>query len=264
MSNDSEKWQWVDEDPIEKLLQAPALAPVSPGAESGTVGNACATGRTQFGELRFEEAADSFSAAIAAEPDHPTAHFDRAVCLEKLEQWMASADGFRRALEIDHSRTQAQVGLGSCLLHMDAAEQALACFEQCLQSGAEREAGLLGKAVALQQLARYEEADRAYRELLQIDPGAAEPLANLIALSVARQDAAAVAEYSRRLLGVNPHSKAALQGLALLAMRNGDQPAAVGYCKRLVEIDPDTFEGWFNLRFAQQRMRPEQPARSIA
>jgi hypothetical protein len=33
----------------------------------------------------------------------------------------------------------------------------------------------------------------------------------------------------------------------------------------LVEIDPDTFEGWFNLRFAQQRMAAAQePARSIA
>ena len=40
----------------------------------------------------------------------------------------------------------------------------------------------------------------------------------------------------------------------MLAMRNGDQPAAIEYCSRLVEIDPDTFEGWFNLRFVEQRM----------
>src|SRR5439155_8670160 len=133
----------------------------------------------------------------------------------------------------------------ACLLHLDGAEPALACFEQCLLSGTEREAALLGKAVALQQLARYQDADQTYRELLQINPGAAEPLANLIALSVARQDAAAVAEYSQRLLQAHPQSKAALQGLAMLAIRNGNQQEAIEYCKRLVEIDPDTFEGWF-------------------
>ena len=44
-----------------------------------------------------------------------------------------------------------------------------------------------------------------------------------------------------------------------------NQAAAVEYCTRLVEIDPDSFEGRFNLRFAQQRMQPpEQRARSIA
>ena len=205
-----------------------------------------------------------FSAAIAAEPDHPAAHFDLAVCLEKQEQWKAAALSFRRALEIDSGREEALIGLGACLLHLNGAEEALACFEQCLRSGG-GQAALMGKAVALQQLSRYEEADPIYRELLQSDPEAAEPLANLIALSVARQDAAAVEEYSRRLLRVHPQSKAALQGLAMLAIRNSDQGAAIEYCTRLVEIDPDTFEGWFNLRFAQQRMTTaEQPARSIA
>jgi tetratricopeptide (TPR) repeat protein len=119
--------------------------------------------------------------------------------------------------------------------------------------------------VALQKLERYEEAEESYRELLEINPGAAEPLANLISLSAAREDVQAVAEYSRRLLQVNPLSKAALQGLAMVAIGNGDRQAAIDYCTRLVEVDPDSFEGRFNLRFAQQKMQaPEQAARSIA
>jgi len=265
MSDNSENWQWVDEDPIEKLLRTPAgSAPAEIPAGSGADA-LIAAGRTQFGRLRFEEAAGAYSAAAAAEPEHPTAHFDLAVCLEKLEQWKAAANSFRRALEIDPGRSQALVGLGSCLLHLEGAEQALTCFEQCLGSGAEREAALLGKAVSLQKLGRLWEATVVYRELLEIDPGAVEPLSNLIALSAAREDAAAIAEYSQRLLALNPQSKTALQGLATSAIWNGDQASAVEYCTRLVEADADSFEGWFNLRFAQQHMRPqEQAARSIA
>ena len=263
MGANSETWRWVDEDPIEKLLQP------SPGPEHAAAGSAAeslmAEGRAQFGRLQFEEAAGSYSAAVAAEPDHPTAHYDLGVCLEKLAQWKAAANSFRRALELDPGRWQALVGLGACLLHLEGGEQALACFEQALHSAAPPEPALLGKAVALQKLGRYEAAEEAYRELLEINPGSAEPLANLIALSAARKDAVKIGEYSRRLLRVHPQSKAALQGLATLAIWNGDRAAAIDYCTRLVEVDPDSFEGWFNLRFAQQRMSPpEQAARSIA
>jgi Tfp pilus assembly protein PilF len=282
MSNAEEKWSWVDEDPIEKLLHAPQVSrlpelPPEPAhlpepspepahlPEPSPAAKYLAAGYEQFGQLRFEEAAGSYSEAVAADPEHPTAHFDLAVCLEKIEQWKAAVDSFRRALEIDPSRTEAYIGLGSCLLHLDGAVEALEWFERSLQAGG-GEAALLGKAVALQQLHRDDEADAVYHEILETNPTWAEPLANQIALSIAREDTAAVYEYSRRLLRVHPQSKAALQGLATLALRNGDQAAAVQYCTRLVEVDPDSFAGWFNLRYAQQRLSPpqESSARSIA
>ena len=101
--------------------------------------------------------------------------------------------------------------------------------------------------------------------MLDAVPGSVEPLTNLIAMSAARGDSAAIAEYSSRLLKTHPQSKSALQGLAMLAIANGDQATAIDYCTRLVEADPDSFEGRFNLRFVQQRMRqPEKSARSIA
>ena len=262
MSNPGDSWKWVDEDPIEKLLR-PTPEPEAAAASSSS-GALIAEGRAHYDRLRFEEAAGSYSAAVAAEPNHPTAHFDLGVCLEKLGQWKAAANSFRRALEIDAGRSQALIGLGSCLLQLDSAEQALHCFER-IESTGDREAALLGKAVALQKLGHNEEAEETYRELLGISPGSAEPLANLVALSAAREDLMGMEDYAGRLLKVNPQSKAALQGMAMVAIWSGNQAAAVEYCTRLVEIDPDSFEGRFNLRFAQQRMQPpEQRARSIA
>jgi tetratricopeptide (TPR) repeat protein len=262
MSNGSD-WQWVDEDPIEKLLR-PAPGPAT-GAGGSSPEALIARGRAQFARQLFEEAADSFRAVIAAEPRHRTAHFDLAVCLEKLERWAPAADSFRRSLEIDSTRWQALVGLGSCLLYLDAPEEALSCFERCLDIGAPPEAVLLGKGVALQKLARLDEAEEAYRDLLDIVPGSVEPLTNLIGMSAARGDSVAIAEYSSRLLKTYPQSKSALQGLAMLAIAKGDQAAAINYCTRLVEVDPDSFEGRFNLRFVQQKMRqPGKSARSIA
>jgi hypothetical protein len=80
---------------------------------------------------------------------------------------------------------------------------------------------------------------------------------------VTRRDSVAIAEFSRRLLRVDPRNKAALQGLATVAIWNGDKNAAVDYCSRLVEVDPTSFEGWYNLGFANQMMFPAR-LRSIA
>jgi tetratricopeptide (TPR) repeat protein len=262
MSNDPEKWQWVDEDPIEKLLRPRTEEPEPAGSPAAEL---IASGRARFAQLQFEEAAGSFSAAAAAEPESSAAHYGLAVCLEKLEQWKPAAAAFRRALEIDPGMGNALIGLGACLLHLDADTHALQCFERRLKSDPGNIPALFGRAVALQKLGRYPLAEGAYRELFEVDASPAEALANLIGLAAARDDIQSMAEYSRHLLRINPKSKAALQGLAAAAIRAGDQKAAVEFCSRLVEVDPDSFEGRFNLRFAQQRMtEPKQGARSIA
>jgi len=303
MNDDLGQWQWVDEDPFEKLLHTPKGAAVDskPFVESPeplrfeeaptnnftTNGSEPAHSGTQFkpledaktleplapvetlalnGHSRHAQQADNDLAAVVDEQHEFTAdHFDLAVSLERLDQWEEAASSFRRALEVEPGRPDALVGLGACLLHMGDAEEALICFKQGLSSDSGRKRALLGKAVALHKLTRYDEADRAYRELLQISPDSPEPLANLIALSVARRDNLAVAEYSNRLLRLDPNAKAALQGLATLALWNRDQAAAVDYCTRLVDQDPKSFEGRHNLAFAKQKMLPaERAMRSIA
>jgi Flp pilus assembly protein TadD len=230
MSDNLDQWQWADEDPFDRPLRA------------------------------SNRAGASGSFATSVEQGDLDGHFDFAVTQEKLGRWEAAANSFRRVLEIVPGHTRARIGLGACLLHLDEAEEALVCFDQCLFSDAEEERALFGKAVALQKLGRNEEANQAYRQLLEIDPDSLETLANLVALSVDRRDIAAVADYSRRLLRVDPRSKAALQGLATQAIWNGDRAAAVDYCTRIVEVDPLSFEGWCNLGFAQKRMGPVHPA----
>src|SRR5215470_15363691 len=106
----SDAWKWVDEDPIEKMLRS-GPAPEAASQPASAADPLIAEGRDHFSHLRFEEAIGSYSAAVAVEPEHPTAHFDLAVCLEKLGQWKAASGSFRRALEIDPGKSQALIGL---------------------------------------------------------------------------------------------------------------------------------------------------------
>ncbi len=299
MSEDLEQWHWVDEDPFEKLIHAPKKGENDLGAKAlaecgePTRFEGAPSSKSEIALYEPDQPAahvdpaiypenveqalecpaetdgvpepvvERYSVAVAVEPGNPAARrLDLAEHQERLPTWEQAADSFRQVLQLEPGSAEALIGLGACLLHLDCAEEALHCFEQCC-SDTERLQALLGKAVALHKLGYYEDADRAYRDLHQITPDSPEPLANLIALSVTRRDSVAIAEFSRRLLRVDPRNKAALQGLATVAIWNGDKNAAVDYCSRLVEVDPTSFEGWYNLGFANQMMFPAR-LRSIA
>ena len=262
-----EQWKWVDVDPMETILHGAqagednagglpramalydagqleeALAELARVLTSGsaTLEANYARGHIQFELNRFEEAAASYAAVIAADPEHPSAHYNLGVCLEKLRQWAGAEESFRKALRMNPALSQARVGLGACLLHQDRPEEALAVFEQAQPQAAGDELELFGRAVALQVLSRYAEAQTVYEQLLAINPESEEALANLIAMGIARHDPKTVTECSRQLLQVRPQSRQALQGLTTLALWNGrgdtksTPPAPDRRAPRLVE-----------------------------
>ena len=120
---------------------------------------------------------------------------------------------------------------------MNRADEALANFQQC--SAAAEGPALFGKAVALQLLHRFGEAESAYEGLLGSDSNSEETLSNLIALSIETHDLDRVRDYSQRLLKISPQSPVALQGLAMVALERQDHHAAARYCDRIVQLLPD-------------------------
>jgi tetratricopeptide (TPR) repeat protein len=112
---------------------------------------------------------------------------------------------------------------------------------------------LIGKAVALQLLHRFDEAGRAYEEVLASDPNSEEALSNFIAMSIATHDLERVRDHSVQLLKIRTHSTVALQGLATVAFDRSDHQAAAVYCNRILELAPESLEGWHNFRIAMDQ-----------
>jgi tetratricopeptide (TPR) repeat protein len=210
-------------------------------------------GEIQFALGRFQEAAGSYFTVVASEPDNTFAQYHLAVCLRHLNRWSEAAQTFQRVLDSDPHRDSARLGLGACLLNLRRIEEALATFDNCW-SDASRWRALFGKAVALQLLGRWQEAEAAYQRLLISDPKSEEVLSNLIAMSIEAHDLEATTRYSTRLLDVCPRSTTALRGLAAVALERNEFEDAVRYCGRIVEQAPDCVEAWRNLRFATGRV----------
>lgn len=202
-------------------------------------------GELEFALGHFQEAALSYYALAVSEPDNADVHYNLALCLQRAGRWDAAVDAFERVLRLDPEYEEAQLGLGACLLNLNRPEEALETFDQDW-----RQPALLGKAVALQLLDRFEEAGRIYEMLLVSAPNSEEVLSNLIAMSVETHDLERVREHSLHLLDICPQSPVALQGLATVALDAGDYQAATSYCDRILKLAPDCLEAWHNLRIA--------------
>jgi superkiller protein 3 len=209
-------------------------------------------GEIEFALGRFADAALSYFAVVHSEPDNADAHYNLALCLQRSDRWDASCQAFERTLALDCRRDVARLGLGASLLYLNRLDEALVALQGC--SYALKSAATFGRAVALQLLQRFGEAEAAYETVLAYDPNSEEALSNLIALAIETEDLDGVRDYSQRLLKISPQSPAALQGLATVALELQDHHAAARYCGRIVQLAPDCLEAWHNLRVALDRI----------
>ncbi len=203
---------------------------------------------TEFAQGRFADASMNYFALAMADPGNADLQQNLALCLACCERWDLAAEAFERVLRLDAERVDARLGLGSCLLHLNRAEEALANFNRCGAGAA-----VFGKAVALQALERFEEAGRMYESLIDAEPHSTEALSNLIAMSVGRRDFERTADYAARLLEICPQSIVALQGLATAAFGNSEHPAAAAYCDKILELAPGNVDAWNNFRVAMEQ-----------
>ena len=131
MNENIDQWKWVDEDPFEKLLRAPAESTVVVSEplrfEEPPVKEAPAARRSKpaLDPVVSREKLEPPAQPAENGEREARARFESAAGLEKLNQWQESATAFRRTLEIAPDHAQARIGLGSCLLHLDSVEEAL-------------------------------------------------------------------------------------------------------------------------------------------
>jgi tetratricopeptide (TPR) repeat protein len=186
---------------------------------------------------RVREAVESYSTVITEEPDHIYAQGQLGLCQQRLENWEAAAEAFAAVLRFDPHRDEFRLNLAGCLLRLQRFGAALECFDKCWSEASLRRA-LFGKAVALQFLRRFDEAENHYERLLAIDPDAEEALANMISMAMEVFELGRVQKYSQRLLELNSRSAAACKGLALCAIERRDYPAASRYYQQVAELEP--------------------------
>ena len=104
---------------------------------------------------------------------------------------------------------------------------------------------LCNLGVALFSLGRYEEAERYYRQSLEINPMSSETLCNLAALL--QGNAPEAEKYLRRALKINPKYADARSKLGLVLIFAGRLREAKAACKKALKVEPRHAEALLGL-----------------
>src|SRR5579863_195404 len=255
---------FVDDDLVERLMRGDSDAAQGKAkrrAESPTLAKAVILAS----EGHVDDAIRALEGAAARGESPIEVHTGLGHLAFEQQNWTEAARNYAKATEIEPQNYTGHYNLGLCRLKLEQWDGARQSFEAALSGkGANQDKILFGKAIALHQLARLEEAAEIYRKLLAANPNSTELLSNLMAAALARKDENKAKELAERLLKIQPQSRHALEALASMALARGDYSGALQHCSQLVKVAADSYEGWFNLGVAYQKTgRLEQAANAF-
>jgi tetratricopeptide (TPR) repeat protein len=126
------------------------------------------------------EALSSLDAALALSPSDPRVLCNKGVMLHELGQWTAAAACFDAALAEKPDFAEAWLGRGNSALKSFCLEKALDCFSRAMEldDGGVASSARCGRALALVELGRFDEAMADFDRVLSVDPHYAEAQAN--------------------------------------------------------------------------------------
>lgn len=127
---------------------------------------------------RFGEAVEAYRRAITLRPDYAAAHFNLGNVFAELERYQDAVTSFREAIELNPDCVESYVNLASALRDIGALEQAELFYRKAVTIRPSADIyGSLGAILSL--LGKPDEAEKAYRDALDIDPDFVEASYNL-------------------------------------------------------------------------------------
>jgi tetratricopeptide (TPR) repeat protein len=159
---------------------------------------------------------------------------------------------FRAGLEDHPNHPTLLVNLGVTLRMQRKAEEAVGIFEQALQYPTARRAAGYNLAQIAMELGDLEDAEDRLREVLRVEPDAAEIRTTLGLILERRGDLAAAAVEYRRAAEVDPGAAVPRNNLGNLAKRDRDLEEAERWYREAIEADAYFMGAYNNLALVYQ------------
>ena len=154
-----------------------------------------------------------------AQPSPAEGAFNRAVELQRQEQWPEAADAWRKFLELEPSHANAHANLGAVLSRLGQYEEAVRSYDNALRLNPRLTDALFNLGVAHYRAGQFAKAAEAFNRFLASRPDAwqAQQMLGLALVELGRdEDAAPLLEAA---LKSNPQDASLLFGLGLAYLR---------------------------------------------
>jgi serine/threonine protein kinase/Flp pilus assembly protein TadD len=184
--------------------------------------------------LEGAAAQEAYAKALALAPDLAAAHLARGDLLEYADfNWRGSEAEYRRALALTPNDAQAKFALGNLLASFGEVEAAIELTRQTIATEPLRANVYNWLAIYLSGLNRLDEAERAVRSAIELQPAAQSFHQTLTIIEIQRGHAQAALAAAQQ----EPAGPWQDQALALARQIGSDRGAAEAALKTLVEKD---------------------------
>ena len=174
---------------------------------------------------RFEQAIESYDAAIALQPANDTAHLNRGVALRASGKVEAAIDSYDRAIAAQPDNPLAHLNRGNALAQLGRRTEADQSYGAAAALRPDDPEIWLNRSNNLMRMGRYEAGIASYDRLIALDPGQADLHANRAAAFRALGNVAEADAGFKRAIAIDPDHFAARFGLAFDTLLLGDLEA---------------------------------------
>jgi Tfp pilus assembly protein PilF len=172
----------------------------------------------------YEEAKEQARAVLDRQPRQSLAYNNLATIFSELGQHEMAEDLFRRALVLDPDNARVQNNLGLARLKQDRVQEALELFLKAQQNNSNVEEAGINAASIYMANADYARAAAIYKKVAQDNPGM---LPALVGEAVAERGLGRITDAEKayqQILGLDPKHPDTLFNLGLLYMNYRDKP----------------------------------------
>lgn len=216
-----------------------------PGPESAEEWRRC--GEMCLEQRQYMAAADAFARAIQLNELDAVAHHHLGLALAGLGKHDEAVEFYKRALSLKPDYPEALNNMGRILLNRGKPVEAGVCFERAVQINPHFAIGLYNLGLVRLNLGRMDEATALFRQVLALQPDFPEALNNL-GMVLHRQKAHEESIVCcMRALALRPNFPEALLNLGDALAACGREADAVEIYRRALSLKPDSIEALNNL-----------------
>jgi protein O-GlcNAc transferase len=216
---DASAWNWLSiaqrgqgrlAEAEASARQAIALDP-SPAIHWTNLANALAL------QAKWDQAAAAFRESLARQPGDAEIWCDLGVVEHRLRRLDAAQAAYERSLALEPGRLGTLTNWSYLLLDCSEWEPALTILNEIVRRDPRRVTAWVAIGNACQRMYRFREAERAYRQALDLEPGHLEAAHNLGQSLAAQGMAAEAAEQLKSTLAIRPDMQLHAQLLQILS-----------------------------------------------
>jgi tetratricopeptide (TPR) repeat protein len=214
-----------------------------------------AQGMQALDQQHYDQAADIFRRAIAADPGDYGAHFNLGLAYSLSGKDALAIPEYRKTLELKPGIFQAELNLGRSLYNTQQFRDAAGAYAQAVVLKADSAPAELGLARSLAHSGQRAEAEPHYRKAASLDASNRDFLLELAGLHEEHNETAQAIAIYREF----PENPGAQERLGVLFLHSGNAVDAIATLEPVVARSPSSAN---RLALAEAYAKAQQPAKA--